>query len=848
VIAAVATPDVGAFFFTTVAGSLMLLAIGFFMFKILQFVTVLRIGGPDSRFDRLIDRVVAVGLGVVGHDRMVRRKYSGALHLFIFYGFVMLGTSIVQVFAEAVLPTFKPDPPLVNTVIALAQDIFAVLVLVGVAMALYNRFFIHPLRYKGSHEDDGIRILLGISLVIITQLGVTGSRVLLNSNPAYRPDPSTAWRPVSGVVANILAALGAGGANADLVHHLFLLGNVIVVLGFLAYLPTSKHQHIYLAVENIFFKNLEPIGALPKLDIENTDHYGNSRIEQFSWKHLLDLYTCTECGRCQDQCPAYLTDKPLSPKMLIMDMRDHLHERTPQLIRLAGVSQEQRAEASAKIDKEYPDHQPLIGGTILEETLWSCTMCGACMNECPVLIEHVPKIAEMRRSLVLEESRMPKQAETALRSLENSGNPYALSNQNRADWARDLGVKTYAEHPDAEYLYFVGCAASFDEANQKVATSIVRILQAADVDFAILGKEETCNGDPARRIGNEYLFQMQAEANITTFNKYEVKKVLTGCPHCFNTLKNEYPQFGFNAEVVHHTEFIQKLIDGGRVKLSPDADVALAGKKVTYHDPCYLGRWNGVYEPGRKVLEKIQGLEQIEMHRHGRQAFCCGAGGGRMWMEETLGKRINRERIQHADEVHADVVATACPFCLTMMMEGASSQNLAIDVADVAQVVATNLVDGDRVPLQFPKHDAVEPRLERWPVPRTKPNATAVHPDDPVEPIALEHELKVGPEDLVPIAMPHEHGHANGNGVDPDGGTPTETVESKAGTGGGEGTAAAADPGPGPGSGATTAVAPERADQAPTEPGAPATPALEFSSSGYPESITVTEEHDSTKD
>ena len=744
----------GTFFFASLAGSFMVLAGGFFLFKILQFVTVLRIGSPDNRFDRIPERVMAVVAGVGGHDRMVRRKYSGVLHLAIFYGFVLLGTSIIQVFAEAILPQFKPDPPLVNTVIALVQEIFALLVLAGVAMALYNRFFIHPLRYQGSHEDDGIRILIGISMVIVTQLLVTGSRLTLNGDPGYGRDPSMAWRPVSQVVASVLTAVGVNGGNANLWHHLFLLSNVAVVLAFLAYLPTSKHQHIYLAIENIFLKNLKPIGALPKLDIENATHYGNSRIEHFSWKHLLDLYTCTECGRCQDQCPAYLTDKPLSPKMLIMDMRDHLHDRTPQLIKLAGVEPEKRAELAAEIDAEVPDHKPLIGATIMEETLWSCTMCGACMNECPVLIEHVPKIAEMRRSLVLEASRLPKQAESALRSIETSGNPYSLSNQNRADWAAGLGVRTFAEHPEAEYLYFVGCAASFDEANQKVATSIVKILQSADIDFAILGKEETCNGDPARRIGNEYLFQTQAEANIAVFNTYQVKKVLTGCPHCFNTLKNEYPEFGFEAEVVHHTEFIQQLIDEGRVKLAGVALDALKGKTVTYHDPCYLGRWNDIYEPGRQVLEKIAGLEQVEMHRHGRQAFCCGAGGGRMWMEETLGKRINRERIQHAHEVEADIVATACPFCLTMMMEGATSQNLPIDVADVAQVVAANLRDGDKVPLPLARHEDGPPRLEGWPTPRTEPNATAVHPHDPVEPVALLHELRAGPEDLVPIAMP----------------------------------------------------------------------------------------------
>jgi Fe-S oxidoreductase len=444
--------------------------------------------------------------------------------------------------------------------------------------------------------------------------------------------------------------------------------------------------------------------------------------------------------------------------MLVMDLRDHLNERRPELIKISGLEEKARAEMSAELETGN-GHKPLIGGVILEETLWSCTMCGACMSECPVLIEHVPKIAEMRRSLVLEESRLPKQAESALRSVENSGNPYALSNQQRADWAKDLNVKMFADHPTAEYLYFVGCAASFDEANQKVAASIVAILQAAKVDFAILGREETCNGDPARRIGNEYLFQTQAEANINTFKKYNVKKVLTGCPHCFNTIKNEYPQLGFTAEVVHHTEFIQQLINEGRVKLQPEAEAALAGKKVTYHDPCYLGRWNGIYEPAREVLEKIQGLQQIEMHRHGRQAFCCGAGGGRMWMEETLGKRINRERVQHAEEVDADLIATACPFCLTMMMEGATSQSLPIDVADIAQIVATNMAHSNRVPLLLPKHDEAEPRLEGWPRPRTEPNATAVHPHDPVDQLDLENELEKGPEDLVPIPMPHhEHG------------------------------------------------------------------------------------------
>ncbi|HEV1997448.1 MAG TPA: hypothetical protein VGR61_04870, partial [Candidatus Dormibacteraeota bacterium] len=301
-----AKSDAAQFLFSSLATLLVLAVIAFFLYRIYLFVTVLRIGGPDDRFDLYPQRVMEVVKGVGGHDRMVRRKYSGILHLAIFYGFVLLGTSIIQVFGEALLPAFKPNPPLVNTLIALVQDIFAVLVLGGVAMALYNRFFIHPLRYVGSHEDDGIRILLGIALVIITQVLSTASRLNLNTNPAYGVDPSTSWRPVSQAVSSLLATVGVNAGNADFWHHAFLLSNVVVVLAFLAYLPISKHQHIYLSVENIFFRNLKPIGALPMLDIENTTHYGNSKIEQFSWKNLLDLYTCTECGRCQDQCPAYL--------------------------------------------------------------------------------------------------------------------------------------------------------------------------------------------------------------------------------------------------------------------------------------------------------------------------------------------------------------------------------------------------------------------------------------------------------------------------------------------------------------------------------------------------------------
>jgi Fe-S oxidoreductase len=648
----------------------LLAAIAYFVVRARRLYRILRLGPNENRFDHLGERLRGVAVYVGAHTRMFRNLYSGILHFFIFYGFVVLLTAIVQAFGEGIAPGFSLAVIGGTTWLAFLQDLFGVLVLVGVVMAAINRVVIRPRQFHESNELDAAIILGLITVIMVGMLGQNGARV------AEGGDPSALWRPVSSAIATIFTGLGWRGTAAIPAHEAFYWLHILGVLAFLIYIPSSKHLHIAVAIPNVFFRKLgaRPGAALVPIDLEHADHYGVSKVTQHSWKNLLDLYTCTECGRCQEQCPAFLTGKPLNPKMIIVDSRENLFKTV------------RDAPADQRRAPQLP--QALIGDAIKEDEIWSCVACGACQQECPVLIEHVPKILDMRRSLVLEESRFPKEAQGALRSIEGQGNPYGLPKAQRADWAQGLGVKTVAEHPDAEYLYFVGCAASYDEANKAVARAFVQLLQKAGVDFAILGGRETCNGDPARRIGNEYLYQMQAQQNIEAMNGAGVKKVIATCPHCFNTIKNEFPQFGGTYEVIHHTELLAQLITEGR--LTPSR--AVEGK-FTYHDSCYLGRWNGIYDPPRAVVEAIPGAELVEIERHHKRGFCCGAGGGRMWMEETIGKRINHERVDQTLRTEAPRVATACPFCLTMFREGIAAKGAEgrLQVQDLAQYLADSV-------------------------------------------------------------------------------------------------------------------------------------------------------------
>ena len=687
----------------------------------------------DDRLDHVGNRINAFFVYVVAQGRLLRWPYAGILHAFIFWGFVVLLTAIAQAMVEAVWQGFHfNDLPFAGG-LALLQDLFFFLVICGVTMALVNRLVINPTRFRGSHRRDAILILVWIAGLLVCMELNLATRIAQGA-----PEAVAQWRPIASALAAIFRPLGASSETLVVLHGIFFWAHLALVFGFLVYLGYSKHLHIITAVPNVFFKNEKPKGALRTLDIEavmnaegDEQHFGVGSIEHFSWKDMLDLYTCTECGRCQTHCPAYNTGKPLSPKTLITDLRDHAYEtlaggysatkhsahvvqggddggNAGELPRMwttgdhdpgalhdlpgdfqpSWIAPDDVASAAAKNNGD----RPLLSGTIFDDTLWACTTCGACMDQCPVLIEHVPKIIDMRRHLVLDESRMPRQAETALRNIENVANPYGMSHQSRADWAKDLGVSLAADKPDADYLYWVGCAASFDDRAKTIATALVKILQAGGVDFAILGTEEKCNGDPARRIGNEYLFQERAKENVEVLKKHNVRKIIASCPHCFNTFANEYKDFGGDYEVVHHTQMIDSLLKAGRITL----DESKAQREtITYHDSCYIGRWNDIFAPPRDILERIPGLHVVEMARSRSEGMCCGAGGGRMWMEEGQ-PRVNHRRVQQAVDTKASKVATACPFCLAMFDEGIASKQLGEQLAvdDVAVYVARSLADG----------------------------------------------------------------------------------------------------------------------------------------------------------
>jgi Fe-S oxidoreductase len=684
----------------------------------------------DPRFDHIGRRMKALGVYVLAQARLLRWPYSGIMHALVFWGFVVLLTAIAQAVVEALWLGFHFNDVPGSGAIALLQDFFCVMVLTGVVMALVNRLVVRPTRFRGSHTGDAVLILAWIGTLLLAMELNYATRIA-EGNP---PEAAGSWRPFAAALSRLFDPLGAHSRGLEVLHGVFFWAHLALVFGFLVYLGYSKHLHIITSTPNVVFLDLGPKGALPTPDLEapEIDHFGASSLEHLSWKDMLDLYTCTECGRCQTHCPAYNTGKPLSPKTLVTDLRDHAYEKlaggyaatTHQAHRLEGgmwvtgpahdgaagdghaaegeaalpghfqpswLDPEQVAVAVAKNGGE---ERPLIGGTILDETLWSCTTCGACMDQCPVLIEHVPKIIDMRRHLVLEESRMPKQAEQALRGIENVANPYGLSQQTRADWAKELGVSFVKDRPDAEYLYWVGCAASFDDRAKTIATAMAKILEAAGVDFAILGTEERCNGDPARRIGNEYLYQERARENVDLLARYGVRRIIAPCPHCFNTFTNEYPSFGGRYEVIHHTQLIRDLLDAGRIRLTRPLEETL-----TYHDSCYLGRWNDIFAPPRDILERIPGLRVVEMSRNRSEGMCCGAGGGRMWMEEGQ-PRVNHRRVQQAVATSATRVATACPFCLTMFDEGISSESLggSLRVDDIAVYVAASLAEADAEP------------------------------------------------------------------------------------------------------------------------------------------------------
>lgn len=646
----------------------LLITLIIFFWKFYQRYRLWSIGKPDQRLDHIGQRIMLVLKYAFAQWRVIKKKYAGTMHLFIYSGFIILfiGTLLVLLQADIINPLFSRMflKSTFYLIYSLVLDIFGVLAIIGILMAIYRRWISKPKNLKTKKDDS---IILGLFLIILlTGFKIEGLRIA-TLHPAW-----AAWSPVGLLVAKLFWAFGFSPHTLQVLHQLTWWFHLLIAMAFIAYMPYSKLFHVFTTPLNIFFQSLEPKGVLSKMEFEEIETFGASQINHFSWKELMDLDACTECGRCTDVCPANITEKLLSPMKVITDLREYLHQNGTVYL-----------QASQEKTPEVP--QKMVGEAVLEEELWACTTCRACQQACPVFVEHIPKIIEMRRHLVLEESRFPTEAVTTFKNMETNGNPWGISPEDRENWTEGLTVPKMREaNEEVDYLYWVGCAAAYDARNQKVAQAMVKILKAAGVKYAILGMEETCTGDSARRLGNEYLFQMMAEQNVETLNRYKFKKILTTCPHCFNTLGNEYKQFGGDYQVVHHTELIEQLIASGRIK--PEKTIS---SSVTYHDSCYLGRYNQIYDAPRRVLQAIPGLQMVEMPRSRENGFCCGAGGGRMWLEEPQPK-VNHERVNEAAALQVEQVATACPFCATMIADGINETDRQekMENKDIAIIVA----------------------------------------------------------------------------------------------------------------------------------------------------------------
>jgi Fe-S oxidoreductase len=683
---------------------------------------LVRSGGPDKgRFRNVPAQIWAEISEVGGQKKLLKRPLPGIAHFFTFWGFTILMFTILEAYGDLFDTNFVVPFIGRGRGLGLLEDFFAVAVLVSLATFVVIRLVNAPSRegrksrFYGSHIDAAWMTLAMIALVMITLLLYRAAQTNVNDQFPY----GGSWWPfASQAIGHALHPLGSG-VNSVLVAT-FLILNIAVIMGFLIFVSYSKHLHIFMAPVNVLASRrpraLGPLYDTPDMDMENVDEdtvFGAGHIEDLSWKQLLDTLTCTECGRCQDACPAWNTDKPLSPKLLIMGLRDNLFESADRLVgpipladgaNVAGSASDgkpegktadaDRAAAVAAARAQAKMEAPTLvgeGQTIEPDVLWSCLTCGACVEQCPVDIEHVDTIVEMRRYEVLMESRFPTEAGLMLRNIENQGDPWGLGGSKRLEWTEALDfevpVVTDTIPPEVEYLYWVGCAGALDERARKSTQATARLLHRAGVNFAILGPRESCTGDPARRLGNEYLYQEMGKANIETLNEVGARKVVASCPHCFNSLGREYPGLGGDFEVIHHSQLLNHLVETGR--LNPGS----LDTSVTYHDPCYLGRHNRVFDEPRGVLDAIDGVRQIEMRRCREKSFCCGAGGARMWMEETLGKRVNLERTDEALTTGADVVSTACPYCLIMLDDAvkARGRDEEVSVMDLSQVVEASL-------------------------------------------------------------------------------------------------------------------------------------------------------------
>jgi Fe-S oxidoreductase/nitrate reductase gamma subunit len=650
-------------------------AMGFFISNCIRLIKYLKIGKKkDDRFNEIGERLKRVVIVAFGHSKLFRDPKAGILHFFIFWGFVLFLFAVLEAFIQGFYSPFSLSfTGWFYSAVTLIEDVFGVLVILSVLYALYRRFIIHVprLEVEKSGKLDAVAILLMIMFVCIAMFGVNISAIAVHGFTLNLYEV----HPISAFLSPLF--YGPNSLNAPQNYEFFWWMHIIVVLTFLNYLPFSKHLHVLSSIPNTYFSNLNPVRNTLKpinLEDETIEVYGAGDIEQFSWKQLLDGYACTECGRCTSSCPAATVGKSLSPRKIIVEIRRRTSEKAPLLAE--GILEGKSFEKT------------LVHDYISDTELWECTTCMACVQECPVMIEHVDSIVDMRRNLVLTESQFPANLNSVFKSIETNFTPWAFNSADRAKWADGMDIKTMAEDSNCDVLFWVGCAGSFDNRYKKVTKAFASIMQKANINFRILGNEEKCNGDTARRLGNEYLAQMMIKENIETLNGYGVKKIVTACPHCFHSLKNEYKQFGGNYEVVHHSQFIQNLLDDGSIQLNNGNTET----KVTYHDSCYLGRYNGVFDSPRESLKKINGLEIVEMKRNRSKGFCCGAGGGRMFLEDEEGGRINVERTREALETNTGTIASACPFCMTMLTDGVKhfEKTEQVEIKDIAEIILEN--------------------------------------------------------------------------------------------------------------------------------------------------------------